>query len=416
MCAAPRRQNSAARGAAASAPVAAIAAFNAGRDPERLALKYAALRNNPFSFLRGTCHLYYAGWPLGHLADQAPATWISGDLHFENFGSYKGDNRLVYFDLNDFDEAVLAPCSWELARFLSSLLVGASQIGITRPEALALGEVFIEGYRAALQQGKARWIERATARGMVRELLQQLKRRSLPEFVASRSVHKKSGQRLRCDGRKALPVGEADRHRITGFIEHFAAATPDPAFFRVLDVARRIAGTGSLGLERYIILVEGHGSPEGHHLLDLKFAANSALQSHVPLPQPLWCSEAERVVWAQRAAQAISPAFLQAVEIGERSYILRELMPSQDRLHLEQWQHRFPRLEQAVASMANNVAWSHLRASGRRGAANADALIDFGLRDDWVAPLITIAEEAAARNQAQWLDFCRAYDGGQFNP
>ncbi len=33
---------------------------------------------------------------------QSPNTWICGDLHLENFGSYKANNKLVYFDLNDF--------------------------------------------------------------------------------------------------------------------------------------------------------------------------------------------------------------------------------------------------------------------------------------------------------------------------
>lgn len=400
--------------AQANDPVAAILAFNAGRDPERLALKYAALRNNPFSFLRGTCHLYYAAWPLAKNLEQAPLAWICGDLHFENFGSYKGDNRLVYFDLNDFDEAVLAPCTWELARFLSSLLVGAGQIGINHPEALALGHLFLERYRAALQQGKARWIERGTARGMVRELLQQLKRRSLPDFVASRCVSsKKSGQRLRCDGKKALPVSDTERQRVTAFLDHFAAGSADPAFYRVLDVARRIAGTGSLGLERYIILVEGHGSPEGHHLLDLKHAPGSALQARLATPQPTWASEAERVVWTQRASQAISPAFLSANRIDGRSYVLRELMPSQDRLRLDQWEGRFRRLEHVIEGMADCVAWAHLRASGRKGASIADELIAFGQRDDWCAPLLAAAEDAAKRNQQQWLDYCRAYDAGQ---
>ncbi len=405
-------QKSKAGGRAASDPVAAILAFNAGRDPERLALKYAALRNNPFSFLRGTCHLYYAGWPLGHMLDQAPAAWLCGDLHFENFGSYKGDNRLVYFDLNDFDEAVLAPCTWEIARFLSSLLVGAAEIGINHSEAQALSQVFIDRYRAALCQGKARWTERSTAKGMVRDLLQQLKKRSLADFVASRTVTKKGRQQLRCDGKKALPVSDADRQRIAGFIDNFAGTTADPAFFKVIDIARRIAGTGSLGLERYIILVEGHGSPEGRHLLDLKHAPGSALQPYVPQAQPVWPSEAERVRWVQQAAQAISPAFLHAVTLGQRSYILRELMPSQDRLRLAQWEGRFRRLESAVQSMADNVAWAQLRASGRHGASCADALIDFARRDDWVGPLLTLAKDAAARNQQHWHAFSQAYDAG----
>ena len=91
-----------------------IRTFNMGRDHERLQIKYRKLRSSPFVFLRGTCHLFYERLPTGGVFKSAPLTWVCGDLHLENFGSYKGDNRLVYFDLNDFDEAALAPASWEL--------------------------------------------------------------------------------------------------------------------------------------------------------------------------------------------------------------------------------------------------------------------------------------------------------------
>src|SRR4051812_17715226 len=81
--------------------------------PEILPLKYDALAENIFRFYRGTCHLFYEDLK-GVDLPPSPLSWICGDLHLENFGSYKGDNGLVYFDLNDFDEGVLAPASWEL--------------------------------------------------------------------------------------------------------------------------------------------------------------------------------------------------------------------------------------------------------------------------------------------------------------
>jgi hypothetical protein len=89
----------------------AIHKFNQGRDPERLAMKYAKMRANPFTFLCGTCHLFHLRLPVERVLDDAPKVWVCGDLHLENFGSYKGDNRLAYFDIIDFDEAALAPCT-----------------------------------------------------------------------------------------------------------------------------------------------------------------------------------------------------------------------------------------------------------------------------------------------------------------
>ena len=98
-----------------------IRSFNQGRDAERLRMKYQRMLASSFAFFRGTCHLFYEDWPAGSPLNSAPPAWICGDLHLENFGTYKGDNRLAYFDINDFDEATLAPCTWDLARFLKAV-------------------------------------------------------------------------------------------------------------------------------------------------------------------------------------------------------------------------------------------------------------------------------------------------------
>ncbi len=132
-----------------------IRSFNEGRDADRLVLKYRNMRVSPFVFLRGTCHLFYDRLARIGVPRSAPLTWICGDLHLENLGSFKGDNGLAYFDMNDFDEAALAPASWDLVRFLTSLWVGAESISVRSRETRKLCEIFIESYALALGAGKA---------------------------------------------------------------------------------------------------------------------------------------------------------------------------------------------------------------------------------------------------------------------
>ena len=172
-----------------------IKGFNAGRDSERLAMKYRAMRASPFSFLRGTCHLFYDRLPRGGVFKSAPLAWACGDLHLENFGSYKGDNRQVYFDVNDFDESALAPASWDLVRFLTSLRVGAGSRSFGEAKAQLLCQIFLDDYAASLALGKAYWVERDTAQGLVRALLDGLRNRQRASFLDSRTVFKR-GQRL----------------------------------------------------------------------------------------------------------------------------------------------------------------------------------------------------------------------------
>jgi len=140
-----------------------IVAHNAGREPERLRMKYAKMASDPFVFFRGSCHLFYGDWPDHDVLDEAPLAWISGDLHLENFGSYRGANRLVYFDITDFDEAALAPASWEVARCATSLLLAAADLRLDRTASERLVRAYLDAYADALTKGKALWVERATA-------------------------------------------------------------------------------------------------------------------------------------------------------------------------------------------------------------------------------------------------------------
>src|SRR5215510_5195513 len=129
--------------------------FNQDRQPELLRMKLKKLRDNAFIFLRGTCHLFYEEWPTDSVLNEAPRVWLCGDLHLENFGSFKGDNRLVYFDVNDFDEAALAPCLWDVARLLTSVLVGADSLKIRSRDKQTACQLCLDAYCRALAMGHA---------------------------------------------------------------------------------------------------------------------------------------------------------------------------------------------------------------------------------------------------------------------
>ncbi|MBS1209218.1 MAG: hypothetical protein H6R19_1616 [Proteobacteria bacterium] len=387
---------------------------HAGRDPERLALKYALLRRDPFAFLRGTNALFHARMPDEKSLYKAPLAWTSGDLHLENFGSYKADNRLVYFDLNDFDEATLAPASWALVRFVASVLLAAPGLGFKRDETIEHGMAFINAYADSLASGKARWLERDTAQGLIRDQLENLRDRSRKNLLDSRTRRAGKRRSLRVDGDKALPASDKQYARVQSLMEQFASTQPQPGFFEVLDVARRISGNASLGLERYVILVRGRGGPDDHYLLDLKEAQPSALTPFLRNHEPRWHSDAQRVIAVQQMMQVIPTAFLHALELGRRACVLRELQPSQDRVDLREAAGK-PRLfRELLCQMGELTAWAQLRSSGRKGSAIADELVEFGLRHKWRSRLLSLAEQCAEQVEADWKHYCVAYDDGAF--
>jgi len=397
----------------ATGVVERIQSFNRGRDPERLLLKYKAMHKDALGFFRGTCHLYSEDWPISSRLNETPSVWVCGDLHIENFGAYRGDNRLVYFDIADFDESILAPCAWDLTRLATSVLLAGKNNGLKRKERLSLCNVFLDTYALALSDGKARWIERTVAQGLIGSLLRKVEGRSQRVFLEKRTESRSGKTKLRIDHKHTLVAADDDRNRVKSFMHDFAEEHPYRRFFKPLDVARRIAGTGSLGLERYTVLVEGWGRG-GHVLLDLKFSSQSALAGAVKQQQPHWTSEAERVVAMQRRVQAISPAFLDAVSMGGKSYILRELMPTEDKIDLKAWKDASDRLVTLAGDLGCLVAWGELRCSGRDGSATTDELIEFAHHKKWRRSAIDYAEHYEDVAWDDWKQFREAYRSGVF--
>ena len=96
----------------------------------------------------------------------------------------------------------------------------------------------------------------------------------------------------------------------------------------VLDVAVRIAGTGSLGRLRWAILAQGKSDKPGkERILELKEALPSSLSPDAPCE-----AAAERVIASQRRLQGAPPAFLGVATVDRRAFTVRELQPTEAKL------------------------------------------------------------------------------------
>lgn len=379
--------------------VSEIVRFNRDRDPERLELKYARMRASPFAFLRGSCHLFYLRLPRVPLLRRAPLAWTCGDLHLENLGSYRGDNGQVYFDINDFDEALRAPASWDPLRLLTSVFVARTLVSASKKQARELCALLLEAYAGALADGKARWVERETATQPVRGLLASADASHHRALIASRT---RAG-RVKLSARRALAASAQDQERVRALFASLRKY-PDLAHAEVRDVARRVAGTGSLGLARWVILVEDRTADEREHLLDLKIATPpAALQFAPKLAQPAFPDEAVRIVHAQQRMQAISMASLHAVKLGRAPFVLRRLLPSEDRVELAALKPA--RVGNLLRTVAECLAWDQLRSSGREGSATADELIAFGRDRSWQRPLIELSAALAEQVERDYEAF-----------
>jgi uncharacterized protein (DUF2252 family) len=149
---------------------------------------------------------------------------------------------------------------------------------------------------------------------------------------------------------------------ISKALKAYGKTTPTPEAYRAVDVTGRIAGVGSLGLRRYLVLVEGGGSPNQNWLIDIKEVRPSCLRGCTEAPQPdTEGNEARRVVEAQRILQARPIRGLDVIEIEGEWFRMRQMIPEENRSSLDRFQKKPEKLRDAVEVAGRLTGWSHLR-------------------------------------------------------
>jgi uncharacterized protein (DUF2252 family) len=257
-------------------------------------------------------------------------------------------------------------------------------------------------------------VEKDTVQGLVRKFLLELKLRSRTEFIGRRTVVKKGKLKLRIDGIHALPLEPGKKKMIVDFLADWRSPRSDRKFFKVLDAAVRIAGTGSLGVERYIVLVKGNG-PGQEYLLDLKKSSPSCLHHLVKIKQPVWQNEAERITSTQSRVQAVSPALLHDALFNGRHFVLKELQPLQDKMSLSLCKGKFKKMEELICTMAQVTASGQLRSSGRQGSSIADELIAFSKQETWKKHVMHYSASYCKQVLLDHVNYVKAYDKGYFS-
>src|ERR1700719_777044 len=118
-----------------------------------VALKHQHMAESPFAFFRATFYRWLQQWHK-HCDDlaKAPSVLAIGDLHIENFGTWRDEEGRLIWGVNDLDEAFPAAYTLDLVRLTTSsyLAISGDHLGLTRREA---AEAIEEGYRDAIANG-----------------------------------------------------------------------------------------------------------------------------------------------------------------------------------------------------------------------------------------------------------------------
>jgi len=392
-----------------------IKEFNADFLQHMVKLKYEAMSENAFRFYRGTCHLYYQDLSQANAMPPSPLTWTCGDLHIENYGSYKGDNRLVYFDMNDFDEGLLAPATWEISRMLTCIFVAFESLKISENEAERMVQLFLKNYSSTLKKGKAISLEPRTAKGIVCAFLEKEANRKIKELLDKRTVTKKGKLLLSLDHARHFEIEKPLKAELLYHINEWIANSSDgPYNFKALDAIFRLAGTGSVGVKRYMFLLRSQKDKKKYLLLDMKQARTSSVQPYIHIQQPHWETEADRVLAIQQRMQNVSPALLSVSIFKDEAYVIQEMQPTEDKIDFNLIKKRYRDIYQVIDDMATLSASAQLRSGGRQGSAMADELIAFGYNTQWHDALIAYSKNYAKQVKKDYKQFLSDYKKGAF--
>ncbi len=323
---------------------------NAGRLGELVPLRFARMLADPFSFYRGSAAVMAAD--LAGSPSSGIEIMCCGDAHVSNFGLYAAPHRSIVFDLNDFDEAAVAPSEWDVKRLITSAIIGGRHAGYPAKAIRRCVEEALTGYQTSLEAMLEEMdvldryylrVEPEHYTGKVSKGLQAVIQKTISRARTRTSARVfKQITEIGPDGtprlREAPPVlqhvdEDVEAPLIASIQEYLSAVPADVALllshFRVTDVALRVVGVGSVGTRCYLVILVGpNGTPL---ILQIKEATRSVLDQYGGWPQPATLTasvaangQGVRVTDGQQILQAVSDVFLGTTRKDGRDYYVRQ--------------------------------------------------------------------------------------------
>jgi uncharacterized protein (DUF2252 family) len=323
-----------------------------GRIPALVKLKYELMADSPFGYFRGAVPVMAAD--LSFLPNTGIVSQLCGDAHVRNVGAYAAPDGRLVFDINDFDETIRGPFEWDLKRMAASVSLAGRGSGHKEAAVRRAVEQCILRYTAQMKAfskmphlevghfmvhrfSKVEPVhtallkaERATPLHTLEQLTEPVPQKSGSKTGATRRFKEIKPMLTRVSKSQADAVIaslEPYREMLEPQRQHLLS------FYRPIDVAFKVVGTGSVGLRDYCIYFEGNG-PTDPLFLQVKEEPASGYNAYLPNAHPDH-HNGKRVSDGQRAMQLQSDPFLGWTHIGSRQYLVRQLNDHKGSVDLE---------------------------------------------------------------------------------
>jgi len=323
-------------------PIEVIERQSATRVPELVPIRYGRMLESPFRFYRGAAAIMAAD--LGPVPNSGLTVQLCGDAHLLNFRLMASPERRLVFDINDFDETLAGPFEWDVKRLAASFAITGRAGGFPVMEQNRAVEACVRSYRRRMREFAGMrtldiWYAQDDADGL-RHLLassmdKQARRRTAEATARARTrTHLQAfakltrvtaeGRRIAPDPPLITPLRDllptlpengqegGQEHELRTVLETYARTLPSERrhllrHYRLVDLARKVVGVGSVGTRCWILLLLGRDDDDPL-LLQAKEAQESVLAAHTGGER--YDNQGRRVVAGQRLIQTAGDIFL----------------------------------------------------------------------------------------------------------
>jgi uncharacterized protein (DUF2252 family) len=421
-------------------PVALLESQAESRVPELVPIRYGRMLVSPFTFYRGAALIMAAD--LAASPHSGFRTQLCGDAHLSNFGLFASPDRRLVFDLNDFDETLPGPWEWDVKRLAASFEIAGRENGYSRKERRRIVQATVAGYRQAMRQfaGMATldvWYARLEVEPLMAQVRSQVKKRMAKkaEGVVAKARTRDSMKAFSkltaiVDGEPQIVSDPPLIERIHDLAsEREATALTNELHellrryrqtlqtdrrivleeFRLVDLARKVVGVGSVGTRAWIALMLGRDEQDPL-FLQFKEAQPSVLEDFTAKSQ--YTNHGERVVAGQHLMQASSDIFLGWLHVDSgidgqpRDFYGRQL---------KDWKGSFETegaLPKGMEIYGQTCGWTLARAHARSGDRIAIAAY-LGQSDAFDRAIADFSEAYADQNEQDYNALTQAVDSGR---
>jgi len=328
-------------------PIAILETQAKTRVPELVPIRHARMLTSSFAFLRGGAAIM-----ASDLAANNKTTGITvqtcGDLHVANFGIFASAEHNLIFGINDFDETLPGPWEWDLKRLVTSIVTSGKFLGADKQICEDAVKATVKSYREKMRKFASMgnlelWYSTirekdifdampASARAGAERIIQKAKGSTNMQVLEKLTDLVDEKYRLLDDApfivhethtEQGTPIQEALGKVLESY---FASISPERKnllkHYRIVDVARKVVGVGSVGTRCWIIFLKGNHDNDPL-FLQIKEAEASVLESFIP--KSIYKSHGRRVVEGQRLIQGAPDIFLGWGEQEGKHFYIRQL-------------------------------------------------------------------------------------------